>query len=193
MEHAILIIARVELDVKEAQDNLFAAKTSQADQVNKRRSPEVEYQVGDLVLLSTLNRRKEFTNTGKRRVAKFIPRYDGPYEIVNAHSETSNYTLDMPNSPNTFPTFHAGVLKKFVSNDPQLFPSRELNKPEPVIVDGEEEHFIEAIVDERRRGRGYQYLVSWVGEGPEQNRWIAGSGVNDTEALDIWLKKMGCE
>jgi hypothetical protein len=44
------------------------------------------------------------------RVAKFMPYFDGPYTIIDTHPETSNYTLDLPNSPNIFPTFHASQL-----------------------------------------------------------------------------------
>jgi hypothetical protein len=35
--------------------------------------------VGDRVMLSTLHRRKAYMQKGDKRVAKFMPRFDGPY------------------------------------------------------------------------------------------------------------------
>ena len=55
--------------------------------------------------------------------------------------------------------------------------------------EGNKEYYVRDIIDERKRGRGYQYLVRWVGYGPEEDRWIAGSELKDTEALNVWLAK----
>jgi hypothetical protein len=68
--------------------------------------------------------------------------------VVATHPETSNYTLNLPNSPNTFPTFHASKLKCFHENDPSLFPGRAHAEPGLVVgEDGLEEYMIEEIVD----------------------------------------------
>lgn len=61
--------------------------------------------------------------------------------------------------------------------------------PLPVVTaDGLEEFHIDRIIDSRARGRGRQYLVRWAGEGPEQDRWLPRSELEDCEALDEWLK-----
>ncbi|KIJ42625.1 hypothetical protein M422DRAFT_145415, partial [Sphaerobolus stellatus SS14] len=64
------IIDRVHRDVQEAQDNLLAAKIRQAYHANEHRAPEDNFEVGDLVMLSTTNRRHNYKCTGKKRVAK---------------------------------------------------------------------------------------------------------------------------
>ncbi|KAF9544701.1 hypothetical protein CPC08DRAFT_606426, partial [Agrocybe pediades] len=74
--------------------------------------------------------------------------------------------------------FHTSQILPYKENDDDLFPSRKLAKPAPVIIDGDDEYFIRDIIDERRRGRGVQYLVRWEGYGPEENSWIAGSELN---------------
>jgi transposase InsO family protein len=51
------LIERLELDVKEAQDSLLTAKIRQAYHANEHRAPEIVYEAGDLVMLSTENRR----------------------------------------------------------------------------------------------------------------------------------------
>ncbi len=75
-------------------------------------------------------------------------------------ADFSTYTLDIPSS-SAFPTFHASLLRKFVPNDPELFPSHKFSEPGPILTaNGLEEHFVDCVVDERKRGRGKQYLVS---------------------------------
>ncbi|KIJ32225.1 hypothetical protein M422DRAFT_84471, partial [Sphaerobolus stellatus SS14] len=54
------IIARLQTDVKEAQDNLLAAKVRQAYHANEHRGAEDIYEVGDLVMLSTTHRRRNY-------------------------------------------------------------------------------------------------------------------------------------
>jgi hypothetical protein len=137
-----------------------------------------------------LHRRQEFKKKGEKWAAKFFPRYDGPYEIINVHTETSNYTFDLPNSPNTYPMYHASELKPFLPNDANLFPTRKLAQPRPILTsNGLEEYFVQDIIDSCRRGKGWQYLVRWTGYGPEHNRWIAGASLEDCAALDTWLAK----
>ena len=100
----------------------------------------------------------------RRELLSSFPRFDGPYEIINVHTATSNYTLELPNSPNTFPTYHASELKLHIANNPLLFPSRELPEPKPILTaEGYEEYLVDSIIDSRRRGRGYQCSGSAMG------------------------------
>ncbi|EPQ50046.1 hypothetical protein GLOTRDRAFT_21152, partial [Gloeophyllum trabeum ATCC 11539] len=79
---------------------------------------------------------------------KFMPRFDGPYRVTDAFPERSVYTLDLPNTPNIFPEFHAKHLVPYHANDPQLFPGRELPRPGPIVTpNGEEEWTVERIID----------------------------------------------
>lgn len=120
------MITQIEADVCEAKDALLGAKIMQAFCANKACGPEDVYLVGDKVMLATLHRRREFKAGDKTRVAKFFPQWDGPFTVIKSFPETSSYTLNLPNSPNVFPTFHASLLKRFNENDATLFPSREL-------------------------------------------------------------------
>ncbi|KAF8234344.1 hypothetical protein L208DRAFT_1550065 [Tricholoma matsutake] len=93
-------------------------------------------------------------------VAKFMPRFNGPYEVVKAHPKALDYTLVMLGAPNIFPTFHASHLRLFIVNDNDKYPSRKLAKPGPIVMkDGSTEYFIERIIDCHPRGHGKQYLV----------------------------------
>lgn len=186
------IIDRIALDVKAAQDSLLAAKARQAYHANQGRGDEIPYSVGDQVMLSTANRRRAYKRQGAKRVAKFMPRFDGPYIVERAHPEKSEYTLRLPNSSRAFPGLHASQLKPFVANDCEQFPGREFTMPGPILTeDGKEENLIDKIVDKRRRGRGVQYLVRWVGYGKDHDEWLPGRQLKDCEALDVWEKANG--
>jgi len=189
-EAATKLINDLFLDVKEAQDNLLAAKLDQAEFANQHCGEEVELEVGDKVLLSTEHRRCEHMQAQSGCSAKFMPCFDSPYTVTAAFPTKSSYTLHLPNEPKRFPTFHSSLLCRFVDNDPELFPSRSLAMPGPVVTpDGEEEWLVEKIVDEWHRGRGYQYLVRWSGYGVESDCWVRAQDLEDNEALDVWLRR----
>ncbi|EEB99754.1 hypothetical protein MPER_00491, partial [Moniliophthora perniciosa FA553] len=143
----------------------------------------------DKVWLSTKNRRRDYLQKKNDRVAKFIPRFDGPYVVDKAHPELSTYTLLIPNAhKNSCLTFHSSHLKPWTPNDDDLFPQRTHQRPGPIVTeDGVEEYFINEIIDERKRGRGYQYLVRWVGYGAEDDEWLPGKDLDECAALDVWL------
>jgi hypothetical protein len=185
---AVEIIAQLERDVLDAQDNLLAAKITQAQQSNKDRGPDPDYKIGERVKLNTKNRRGQYLRAGEGRCAKFVPRFDGPYNIIAVHKECSTVTLDMTAQPGVFPVFHTSEVEPYIENDPDLFPERQLPRPSPIVTDeGEEEWEINEIIDERRRGRGKQYLVRWKGHGTEDERWLPGRELAECEALDRWL------
>ncbi|OJA16295.1 hypothetical protein AZE42_09403 [Rhizopogon vesiculosus] len=106
----IVFVERLHLDLHKARDNLLASWIMQVSSANKSRSDEPRLAVDDLVLLSTKHRWRDYMRKGDGRVAKFMPRFDGPYRIVEARPETSTYTLDLPSMPNIFPTFHVSQL-----------------------------------------------------------------------------------
>ena len=181
----IEVIAR---DVADAKDNLMLAKITQSHQVNEKRTEDVTYKPGDQVMLSTLNRRREYKRAGEQRVAKFMPHFDGPYIVTDVNPEASTVTLDTPQTPNLFPTFHSSHVKPFKPNDDLKFPRRTINKPGPIEVDGVSEHVVDKIIDCKKIGKKFKYLVRWSGYGPEDDEWIAGRDLENNEAMDCWIQ-----
>lgn len=86
------LIQHMQLMTLEAQDNLISAKISQAHQSNKSHSPTFPFKTGDMVILSTLNRRCEIQARDTNRVAKFMPRFDGPFLIKNTDEKHSSHS-----------------------------------------------------------------------------------------------------
>ncbi|GAA5973243.1 hypothetical protein JCM11641_003030 [Rhodosporidiobolus odoratus] len=69
--------------ISSARDALAAAKVRQAEQANRRRSPEVVFRVGDMVMVDSADRRSRYkTRGGERRAAKLFARWDGPYKVA---------------------------------------------------------------------------------------------------------------
>lgn len=180
-------MAGLEADILDARDSLLTAKISQAHHANSSRAPDPQFKVGDRVMLATAHRRRDFMQAKDGRVAKFMPRFDGPYDILKAYPTSSIYTLRMPPGSKNHPTFHSSQLRAFVENDDSMFPSRKLAQPGPIVTsEGTTEYFIDKIIDERKWGRGHQYLVRWSGYGPESDLWLPGANLVDTIALDAW-------
>jgi hypothetical protein len=83
------------------------------------------------------------------RCAKFMPRFDGPYEVLEAYPDSSTYKLKLPPSSWSHPVFHASQLRLAFDNDDSLFPARELSPPTAIVTpEGDTEYFIERIIDE---------------------------------------------
>ena len=118
-----------------------------------------------------------------------MPCFDGPYCVTHVNPSKSSYTIDLPNIPNHFPTFHSSLLCPFIENDNNLFPSQTLAMPGRVVTaDGKEEWYVDQMLDECHYRHGYQYLVCRQGWGLEENQWLFGSDLVGAEALDIWLR-----
>lgn len=159
-------------------DALLATKVSQAHSANAHRAADPEFKVNEHVYPSTAHRRHEHLNGDSKRVAKFMPRFDGPYKIVSDHLPT---LLNCQHTLTYTATFHAS--ERNIPNNATLFPSRELPTPAPVHNYAETWE-IEHILDRRTRGRGHQYLVRWREYRPEADIWLPGHEVEDTDALD---------
>lgn len=89
-------IEAMEEETDVAKDCLLAAKLQQAHFANRDRLLEPKYQVGDKVMLATAHRRRDYIQAKDGRVAKFMPRFDGPYKILQAFPESSSYKLQLP-------------------------------------------------------------------------------------------------
>lgn len=116
-------LTHLQHDVLEAHDNLTHVKALQAASANRRCGPDPLFQIDNRVLVSTKNRRWEYLLSGSKRIAKFTPRFDGPYRVIHADHATSTYTLKLPPTNKMSPTFHASQLCAFIANDGSQFPA----------------------------------------------------------------------
>ena len=186
------IIQKLQNNILEAQDNLLHAKISQSVEANKHCSLTFPFVIGSCIWLTTLHQHNKYKVKGKKRVAKFMPCYNGPYTIVDTDKHHSTVTLELLNAPNIFPTFHTSEVLPFIKNNPVLFPSQKFEEPPLILTpEGDEEFFIDKILDQHRWGCSYQYLVCWCRYGHEHDQWLPHSELQDCSALDNWLATRG--
>jgi hypothetical protein len=78
-------------NVAAAHEAIIASHVFQQHYANAHRRQEPTIKQGDLVYLSTKN-----LSLPKGQASKLMPKYVGPYKVLQAYPETSNYTLELP-------------------------------------------------------------------------------------------------
>ena len=108
--------------IADAHDAIIARRVFQRNSANACRRSEPEIKVDDKVYLSTAN-----LALPKGRAGKLLPRYIGPYTVLKALPETSNYELELPAElakRRLHRRFHVNLLKPHQANDDVQFPGR---------------------------------------------------------------------
>lgn len=132
---------------------------------DQRRQPDPGYQSGDRVWLST----KHIKTT--RPMKKLDYQYLGPYRIRRKIKDTA-YELELPRTMRIHNVFHPSLLKTYHGVGP---PRQVEPRTPPVVVQGDEFHEIEEILDYRKTGRSIQYLVGWKNYGVGDRTWEPAS------------------
>nr|GEV56887.1 reverse transcriptase domain-containing protein [Tanacetum cinerariifolium] len=152
--------------LRQLKSNLLAAKEHMELKANKRRR-EVEFQVGDMVLVK-LQRYRQLT-LAKRLSNKLAKRYYGPYEMVERIGKVA-YRLALPATSKIHPVFQVSILKAFLGKGDEAV--TEL--PEEVQDGRPREHPV-AVYDSRevlQNGKAIrQVLVQWDNGSPEEATW----------------------
>jgi RNase H-like domain found in reverse transcriptase/Reverse transcriptase (RNA-dependent DNA polymerase)/Integrase zinc binding domain/Chromo (CHRromatin Organisation MOdifier) domain/Retroviral aspartyl protease/Integrase core domain len=160
---------------------LAAQQRQKAYADTKRR--DVEFAVGDQVLLSTKNIQLK-TLQG---VDKLLPKFIGPFSVESKVGMVA-YRLSLPSHVKIHPVFHVSLLKPYRSD------GRVQPPPPPVLLNEDLAYHVERILTHRERKYGKtlrkEYLIKWLGYGPEHNTWEPERNLHCADLIkEYWLEE----
>ncbi len=167
---------------RKARQALLQVGARTKAQADRHRSKPPVYVVVQKVWLSS-------KNIPLRSVCnKLAPKFIGPFTVTKILSPVA-VRLKLPLAYRRIPpVFHVSKLKPVFHspvNPPVPVP------PPPRLVDGEPAYSVKRILDSRRRGRRFQYLVDWEGYGPEERSWVPARDLLDHSLFDDYNRRVG--
>jgi len=111
--------------------------------------------------------------TESGRSKKLRPRWQGPFQVLEDHEKTQNYTVKMDSKicRRKEAVFHCSMVKMFFPNDNGGCPGRTHAKPAPILVEEMPEWEVEEVLDYRAHYGKAQFLVKWKGYANSDNSW----------------------
>ena len=178
-------VEAAEQNLNDAYDAIIAAWVFQKVKADKHRKAEPELKADSKVYLAT----KDLA-LPKRRAGKFLPKFIGPYLVLEAKPNSSNYRLDLPEDlqqRRIHPVFHISHLRPHNQNDEKLFPGCGSVEPYD-FGEPDEETGVDSIDGHRWNGTKLQFHIKWI---DSTDSWESPRTVNECAALDDYLALHG--
>jgi hypothetical protein len=117
--------------------------------------------------------------------------HDTPHTGHPGHFKTikllkRNYWLKLPFQWKKHPVFDATLLTPYHETD-EHGPNHIM--PPPDLIEGEEQYGVETIIQHRRKGNRYEYLIKWKGYGSNENTLEPEANLSNSEEILEEYKK----
>ena len=154
--------------------NLEESRTRMKESADRKRREAPSFSEGDEVWLDARNikttrpsKKLDYTKLGTYKVKRAL--------------ENDVYELSMPQDLGIHPRFHVYLLSPVTKNSWNA--RSQVEKPKPLIVNGQKEYLVESILYSRRKGRGVVYLVHWAGQSETSASWEPASHLSNASEL----------
>jgi len=175
-------------NLADAHNAIIESRVFQAKNANTKHSEEPKIKAGDLVYLLTRN-----LNLPKGWAQKLCPKYVGPYKVLQAKPESSNYMLELPTAlqeRRIHPTFHVSLLRPYQASNDALFLDRVHPEPYDFGAPDDSEWFVDELLGHHWDGRQLEFQVRWsLGD----TTWEPSASCKDLSALDRYLELQGVQ
>lgn len=145
---------------KYLQEQIRLAQSRAVEQYNRKRR-EIEFKVGDMVLVNRKNWKT------RRATQKLDTRFAGPYPVVERIGRRA-YRLLLPTTLKVHDVFHVSMLERVKVSQ---LPGRDALPVHPELPHEDLEYEVEAILDRRGTGKRLEYKVLWRGYPEEAASW----------------------
>jgi hypothetical protein len=181
-------VARALRNLADAHDAIIESRVRQTHYANARRRDDDHFAVGDLVYVSTAD-----LSLPKGRATKLLPKYVGPYKVLDAQTSTSTYSIELPaqlRARNLHHRFHRSKLRPYQANDDALFPHREALPHYDFGTPDDQEWLVEGILAHKWDKDQLSFHVQWnLGD----TTWEPYTTCKDLQALDDYLRLLGVD
>jgi Chromo (CHRromatin Organisation MOdifier) domain len=172
--------------VTSREEALAAHELARNRMAERIKSNFIQFKKGQMVWLDLRHLK---TNYHK----KMAPKWEGPFKIEEVLGPVT-YQLKLPESWQIHKVFHAALLWPYRVNEVY---GENYIWPPPDIEEREEVYEVEQILKHRKRGRGYEYLVKWVGYPITEASWEPKSNLTGCQGFTklhsgrVWMDS-GC-
>ena len=167
----------------DAHDTILEHRVAQTHYSNKHWKPSVQYQLNDLVYLSTKN-----LTLPKGRARKLLPRFIGPYKVLKLINNSLNITIEHPQElkdRRVSSTFHTNLVQPYVKNNDNLFLRWKASTYCYFGNNDEQEWFVNEILAHKWANNDLELQVKWtLGD----VSWEPINSCKYLEALDKYLE-----
>jgi hypothetical protein len=122
---------------------------------------------------------------------KLLPKYIGPYTVIEAHNQAFTVKLELPAALEAKwikSMFHASLVRLHIPNDNERFPHRDVLKHYDFGQEAKEEWYVDEMLAHHWNGSALEFQVRWsLGN----TTWKPLASCKQLEALDAYLELRG--